>query len=173
MISFGSLCAPSAHIRHDTVASRNYCIRTMILTPDLNEYFRSTEIPQSGPVLPDINRHGIRIPSPSRSALQICRYMCSRRSDPQSGSFLLIFNNYRLLHHAAAESDQHMWIFFLNSEYPESSVDFVICIFTHRAGIVNNKIRFLRIRLHITDALLRYRQASESRAFIWQPKVVT
>ena len=42
---------------------------------------------------------------------------------------------------------------FIILEYPESSVDFVICIFTHRAGIVNNKIRFLRIRLHITDAL--------------------
>ena len=80
--------------------------------------------------------------------------MCSEDQIHMAVALLDLCDYLRLLHHAAAESDQHMWIFlFIILEYPESSVDFVICIFTHRAGIVNNKIRFLRIRLHITDAL--------------------
>ena len=64
------------------------------------------------------------------------------------------FNDLRLLHHTAAQSDNHMWIFFLDPvQITQSAIYLQIRIFPHCTRIVQHKIRLLLFCQLITDQL--------------------
>ena len=65
-----------------------------------------------------------------------------------------IFNNLRLLHHAAAESNLHQRILFLVIlQIPKSAVHLVVSILTYGTSVVYNKIRVLIISFHVAYLL--------------------
>ena len=73
----------------------------------------------------------------------------------KSVALFQLFHHMRLLHHTAAESDQHVWIFSFDTvQLAKSSIDSLIRIFSDRTGIVDNEIRlFLLIDHRVTDLL--------------------
>ena len=67
-----------------------------------------------------------------------------------------IFNNLRLLHHTAAESNLHQRILFLVVlQISKPAVHLIIGILTYGTGVVYNEIRVLISSFHVAN-LLKY-----------------
>ena len=67
-----------------------------------------------------------------------------------------IFNNLRLLHHTATESNLHQRILFLVVlQIAKSAVHLVVGILTYGTGVVYNEIRMLISSFHVAN-LLKY-----------------
>ena len=58
----------------------------------------------------------------------------------------------RLLHHAAAQGDHHVGIFFLVSpQLAQTAVHALVGVFTHGAGVVEHEIGVLGVRGFVAD----------------------
>ena len=70
-------------------------------------------------------------------------------------TLLQLLHHRRFLHHAAAQGDFHMGIFFLNGiQKSQPPVYLLVCIIPDRAGIVENKLRML-IFCHLISNFLQ------------------
>ena len=70
-------------------------------------------------------------------------------------ALLQLFHDLRFLHHTAAQRDHHVRILLFDPpELSQTSVDSLICIFTHCTCVIDDKIRFLLFRLlRVSDSL--------------------
>ena len=63
-------------------------------------------------------------------------------------TLLKLLHHFRLLHHAAAETDYHMGILLFQAvQIAQPSVNTLICILADCAGIIKNKVGFLALPL--------------------------
>ena len=70
-------------------------------------------------------------------------------------TLLQLLHHRQFLHHAAAQGDFHMGIFFLNGiQKSQPPVYLLVCIIPDRAGIVENKLRML-IFCHLISNFLQ------------------
>ena len=71
------------------------------------------------------------------------------RSEDQVDKGIALFDllhNMLFLHHAAAETDDHISLFLLDAvQMTETAVDVLVCIFTDCTGVVNDKVRLVLI----------------------------
>ena len=62
--------------------------------------------------------------------------------------------NRRFLHHAATQTDHHVWILLFEAvQITEASVYFIVRILADGTGIVNDKVCLLIRCFHISDLL--------------------
>ena len=110
-------------------------------------------------IFPDIYHHFAGIQTCLNQLCQFKDIVCTENNIHMTVRFTNLVNNKGLLHHAAAQCDQHIRMALLSTLHlSQAAVNTKIGIFTYRTGIVNDKIRILRICFCITDAFQNARQ---------------
>ena len=78
--------------------------------------------------------------------------MCPKNNINKLKCCLHLFLLLRFLHHASTHGNDHLRILlFIIFQCSKSSINTYIRILTHSTCIIVNKVRFFRIRLHVTD----------------------
>ena len=110
-------------------------------------------------ILPDIHHHLAGIQTCLNQLCQFKDIMCAENNIHMTVRFTNLVNNKGLLHHTAAQCNQHIRMSLLCPLHlSQTAVNTEISVFTYRTGIVNDKIRILRICFCITDAFQNARQ---------------
>ena len=97
--------------------------------------------------LPDIQDHPLRSKACPQQLGKLENIVGAKDQIHKGITFFQLFNHRFLLHHAAAESNLHTRSApFQSIQLPKPSIDALICVVPHCAGVENDKIRILVFR---------------------------
>ena len=138
---------PATHIGNDAVAAEIVAAKH-----DVDAGFKEI-FPVTGQifhdlvgVLPDIDDHPVGNHGSVDQLGEFIEVMGTENQVDETVALLDLLHHLRLLHHTAAEGDHHIRVvLFLMTHEAKMAVNLEICVFPDRAGVVNDKVRFLTL----------------------------
>ena len=102
--------------------------------------------------LQDIHHHALILKDTIQKLCQLIHVVGSENQINKAEALLQAVHHLLLLHHAAAQADNHMGVPVLQGvQIAQAAVDPGIGVFPYRAGIIENQVSLLFVRVPVTD----------------------